>query len=201
MAAFSTVVGVGPGSASSPSNDGIGLSIGDDNSVHVDIDFSGSGDDEHMPARDVSKLGVTIASLTYNGSGATSFVNGCAESTTGTHGAAAFGLMAGARADPALEYHRFMNGTIHELRVYSPPLSDEQRAAVEAELATTWGASLLPASCEMPKQNHSCGALLHAHGLLPPLQAKLVAFINATAADARASSAGGGDTDLSQTLA
>jgi hypothetical protein len=62
----------------------------------VDIDYSGSGDDGHSPARDISK-GVAIASITYTTSASTSYVNGCKESTQATRGAAANGLMAGSR--------------------------------------------------------------------------------------------------------
>jgi hypothetical protein len=178
MQSFSTVIGVGPGAGADPSNDGIGLSVTQDGDVNVDIDFSGSGDDGHSPARDVSK-GVTIATITYNTTASTSFVNGCEESKEAVRGAPAVGLMAGSRADPGMEYHRFLNGTIHELRVYSPPLTDEQRVAVEKEIASTWGVKMLT-SCVMPRRNHSCDDLRAAHGLLPAQLAKLTAFVKAT---------------------
>jgi hypothetical protein len=95
-----------------------------------------------------------------------------------------------------MEYHRFLNGTIHELRVYSPPLSDDQRVVVEKELATTWGVKMLT-SCVLPRRNHSCAGLRAASGLTPALLAKLKAFVQATAGGVNGSKTG---ADLSDTL-
>ena len=149
--------------------------------TQLDIDWVGSTDQERGSAQDIAGHRI-VASITYDATTPTSFLNGCAESQDSQpSGASPAGIVVGARSDPGMAYGRFFNGVINEMMVFSRALTTDERTRVENVLSRRWPVALKNVSA---CQRVACNVIV---GPTPAVIAHLKAFVAATAAEPLAS--------------